>query len=372
MDMYILLLFPVFVSALFGVLLLSYGFRKNKPKGVLGIVMLNGFLISLALYFYFSGAMNIYIYWGPFFAGIILCFFPILLRYVEVLAKSKSKKYYVHFIPAILLFIIGLPFWITLTTNEAVFFVTHYLEGVEQDNFSMGILFIISRAARIVVLVQIIVYTILIMRQLKSHNYRVGNYFSALKGRELIWIKYLSLPFSLFVLSTVCFALLKNDEYFSSSRFIYFSYLLNTIFFFSIGWFGIRQESIWESNSKSDDEDKGWELVTNVMTKEKLEKYYSRERPYLSPDFKITDACRDLGVNRTYLSRFINETYKMNFCYFTNTYRVNEAQKLLRDVENNKFTLMKIGEDCGFSSIQSFNRVFKKLSSVSPSRYREQ
>lgn len=81
-------------------------------------------------------------------------------------------------------------------------------------------------------------------------------------------------------------------------------------------------------------------------------------KPFLDPELKITDLVGDLMTNRTYLSSFINTTYKMNFSQFINSCRFKEYLKLKHDTAQMQY--FESDEDIilasGFRNYESFKR----------------
>lgn len=77
---------------------------------------------------------------------------------------------------------------------------------------------------------------------------------------------------------------------------------------------------------------------------------------------------RSLGVNENYLSRIINQHYGKRFTDIVNGYRIREAQEMLKAKPEESIT--SIAFAVGFSSIPSFNRVFKETTGESPRSYR--
>ncbi|HRX09350.1 MAG TPA: AraC family transcriptional regulator [Candidatus Limiplasma sp.] len=76
-----------------------------------------------------------------------------------------------------------------------------------------------------------------------------------------------------------------------------------------------------------------------------------------------------LGLTESYCSRYISSNTGMTFVECLNAIRVNNAQRLLIYTHYNMTEIM---EQTGFSSIQSFNRVFKAQMGQSPTMYRKQ
>jgi len=79
-----------------------------------------------------------------------------------------------------------------------------------------------------------------------------------------------------------------------------------------------------------------------------------------------------LTVHPNNLSQVINSLENKNFNDFINEQRVEEFIKCVSDPGSRQFTLLALAFDCGFSSKASFNRNFKKYTSLSPSEYLKQ
>ncbi|WP_343608965.1 hypothetical protein [Chryseobacterium oranimense] len=90
------------------------------------------------------------------------------------------------------------------------------------------------------------------------------------------------------------------------------------------------------------------------IDRKKFEAYLKEQKPYLNSEFKISDFTKHLGTNRTYLSRFINEIYGMNFSNFINALRLEEfhelkSSSLYKGVSNEELVFM-----AGFKSYESY------------------
>ena len=76
-----------------------------------------------------------------------------------------------------------------------------------------------------------------------------------------------------------------------------------------------------------------------------------------------------LGLTETYCSKYIKKNTGITFVEYLNVLRVNRAQRLLLVTD---FGISEISELVGFSSVQTFNRVFKQQTGkLSPSEYRK-
>ena len=72
-------------------------------------------------------------------------------------------------------------------------------------------------------------------------------------------------------------------------------------------------------------------------------------------------------MNRTYFSSFFKKVMNISLSDYIESLRINKAQRLLRTTND---SITEIGLSCGYNDITHFNRVFKKVNSLSPKEYR--
>lgn len=69
-------------------------------------------------------------------------------------------------------------------------------------------------------------------------------------------------------------------------------------------------------------------LKKGAIDKIHFEKFILSHKPFLNPEFRITDIASALGTNRTYLSTFINSEYGMNFSRYINSLKLEELNRI--------------------------------------------
>lgn len=94
---------------------------------------------------------------------------------------------------------------------------------------------------------------------------------------------------------------------------------------------------------------------------------FETEKIFLNPQLKLSDVATLAHSNRTYISRFFNNSHGKTFFEFVNEYRINYAMTLLRTTAERIET---IAEQSGFNSRQSFHRVFSKIAGCTPEQFR--
>ncbi len=88
----------------------------------------------------------------------------------------------------------------------------------------------------------------------------------------------------------------------------------------------------------------------------------------ISDEITLLKAAQTLGYEYHYFSALFHSCFRMNFKEFVNIFRYAYATEMLSDKTKN---ISYIAVECGFQSIRSFNRVFKKLSGKTPGEYRK-
>jgi len=130
-----------------------------------------------------------------------------------------------------------------------------------------------------------------------------------------------------------------------------------------------QQQRINDFNNKKDKKiispDKG-----KIILK-KIAEIINKDKLFLNAEFNLEKLSNILNINHYYLSEIINSFWGNNFHDLINTYRVNEAKKILENPKYNDTNIINIGYNVGFNSISTFNRVFKSKVNITPKQYRK-
>lgn len=92
------------------------------------------------------------------------------------------------------------------------------------------------------------------------------------------------------------------------------------------------------------------------LSRSLFEEFIRDKKPYLNPNYKITDLVEDLDVNRTSLSAFVNRTYHMNFSRYLNRLRLRELEQLRSLPENEGRSISSLLGKVGFSDFRNYSR----------------
>ena len=86
----------------------------------------------------------------------------------------------------------------------------------------------------------------------------------------------------------------------------------------------------------------------------------------------MIDLANELKVSEYKISRAIRHHFAApNFNHFINSLRIEHAKNLLEQQESQNWTILVIALESGFSSLATFNRVFKAQLGYAPNEHRK-
>lgn len=88
------------------------------------------------------------------------------------------------------------------------------------------------------------------------------------------------------------------------------------------------------------------------------------EQLFLQPSLTLSDVAERLHTNKTYVSKMVNQYYKLGFPELLNILRIDYAQQFIRSHPN--ASQEEIARASGFLSASTFNSTFKRISGFTP------
>lgn len=316
---------------------------------------------------------------GPSNLGMLrntLAFLQIPVFYLYVLsvcyADFKLKpKYLIHLLPFFIANVILLPRFYTVAVDAKIDFITNRQSMIElQFNHLLFHL-------------QVIVYfTAVFMLLRKAKKLYLENY----AGKNLNsynWLFQFTVVLTVLYLIVILKNIFKFSDYPQISEWIKIGILVFELFI--ICWYlykALNHPDLFRNiDSKlklvSDilEEEKHKQLATEQQAYNeellKLKQYMNEEKPFLNPSLTIQDISSKIGIPVRDLSILINHKLDQHFYDFVNSYRIENAMSILKDVTKSKLTILEILYEVGFNSKSSFNTAFKKHTGNTPTAYRK-
>ncbi len=356
-------------TALTSFCLIFYSFRQKLPpkENRIRVILLFYLLISLTILF-FSGMFNV-------LEGIIRYILPLsslgiqlmqvlFYHFISEVTASERKKQaisvYHYYVPVLLLLVQSLFYYKEFSNLGSLKDISHYLEVYFHLTCSLYTLF----------------YAILSWRKVRSYHEILCRKFSGDKDRiHINWLYWLIILRFLYLGCMVLYALNVTITslllyvivqplictlltYHTLLRDYIFVYqdISNSVMTRGGNIMNIRTD-ILNDLKAGDKEDSPTD--NSLINQKEFEQYFAIHRPYLDMELKITDLLDVFKTNKSYLSRFINEVYGMNFRQYVNAWRMAEMEKLLQMDENQGKSIESLCKQAGFGSVRSYWRCKK-------------
>lgn len=90
---------------------------------------------------------------------------------------------------------------------------------------------------------------------------------------------------------------------------------------------------------------------------------------HYTEDITLDDAAESMGMSTFYFSRQVKVLTGHTFLEYLTAYRIDKAKDLLQSTD---MSVSDIGHSTGYSESNYFLRVFKRVTGMTPSTYRNQ
>ncbi len=359
----------IVLSFFLGILLFS---KKDKvfTDNILSMWL---FVIGIHLagyFFYFKGYWETYPHLIGITAPLPFIYGPFLYLYVTHSIKKErnlSLRDYFHFIPLLVSYLYMMPFYFLYSAEEKI----------QVDNGLIDDYGVFSYLLVIGIIISGVIYSILAFRSLQKRKRILTNNFSYNDRIDMKWLQSAIFGIISFFLIAGIVSILREIigfEFPFNADILFYSIIISFVVF--IGYSGIRQRDLF-SNSVLKEEDlvkRESEYKRSSLKPEdafkihiELQELMTKTKPYLNPKLTIRELAHSLAISTNHLSQVINQNEKVNFHDFVNKYRVEEF--IQRAKNNDTYSLLSLAYDSGFNSKSTFNSVFKKLKSTTPSQY---
>ncbi|ADL53728.1 response regulator [Clostridium cellulovorans] len=113
-------------------------------------------------------------------------------------------------------------------------------------------------------------------------------------------------------------------------------------------------------------------ILSTYEIRDSYSKYTREAIKYINENFKnnisLTDVSNKLGISSAYLSHTFKSDYPKGFVEYLNLVRVQYAKFLINSGE---YTLKEIVGEAGFSSYNYFFKIFKSITGVTPTQFKD-
>lgn len=376
---------PMYVSLFWMLTLLLTRGADNKAKQFLGIFMLVTSLLYLSHSVYFSHQYQLYVFFDPLYVLAMLSVYPLYYGYIKKLTTDYrfNPALFLSLAPAVLISVSVAILYGFMDNGVDFVRKFHYAEGLlPKDNLPYQLQKYLIVFSKLIFFVQIVWFLYRGLKLIRSYEKRLLEFYSDTEKRNVSWVKWLILFFTLTGLASTVANIVGRAYFHKHEALLLIPVLVFSLLIFILGYLGYMQShSVYELDAEQNENDQRFKdpkvqlyensEQVNPILKHQLLQLFDDEKIYRKTDLKISHVSEMLNTNRTYVSRLINSEFGYSFSYFVNRYRIDETMELLAKIPEKEAGLEEIAEKVGFPSVGSLIRNFKQITGVTPGAFRK-
>jgi len=359
-----------FLGISLGIFLLINKSVKNSANKYLGALMLGITTFFIPPFLYHYGLLEHFPHvvglarLVPFLLG------PLTYFYVRACTQQGFKMdriAWLHFIPLVLEVLESLPIFMLSGPEKVAHHLNYLKTGATDYPFVLPLKTI-----------YILTYFVISVRLVYQYRTHINNTTSAIDANFHRWLLLfiIILGFPLLGMAMFNFAQFKVYSpillflgFFSFYLSIYVAVLVKPQLFHAFPHQILPTKSN-EKQKQKYESSKLKDFQKEAFVK-KLKIYMATQKPFQQPELTLAQLSEAIKIPAHNLSQVINEKLNCNFLDFVNGYRVEDAKEKLVDAKFEHYTIVSVAFEAGFNSKSTFYAAFKKMTGMTPSKYRK-
>jgi AraC-like DNA-binding protein len=353
-------------------------FKRNRSLAdqILAFFLLGFSFIHVQHLVLQKGYLNEIPYLDPVMGIILSALGPLFYFYVRAMTGEqellkKSSMHWLILIPSVLNLL-----FLLLTRKAGQLHNYYYADSGSGTKYTLiNLLLLLGMTA------YLLLYLIASIRVLNRHTSNIKASYSNVKRLQLGWLKDLIMILMVFSCIIAPVTILIADTKVSQLSIAYFS----TFIYFIIVYKSLNYSTVFSPDLPAD-------IVVSSLTEIALPVVERYQKSTLSnaqveeyghvieiflvsnkllyeEDLSLKQMADVLKLSPHVLSEVINRYYNKSFFDLINSFRVEEAKKQLKHMDELNITVEGIGYNCGFGSKTTFYRAFKKHTGHTPTGY---
>ncbi|WP_455536709.1 helix-turn-helix domain-containing protein [Prevotella koreensis] len=370
----------------------AFAARYRKADSAQRLLVLFFFLcvlLYIAHAIYFNHKYSLFAHVEAVYSFCTLSGYPLYYLYISNLTDEKPctlRRFWV-LLPSLIVALVAMVLYLLMDEETRCCFVVHefYTHKSHGHDLSWVVNAQIYRVyvMKLLYVVQIIPVCYFGYKKLKRFDDSIRNFYADTENKTLWPVRVLLITLLVYACVSVTANFLGREFFIKEWWMICIPSVLFSILLFSVGFVGykqrftaadfyreLREADEIERNRKQNNKVKLAEN-TKELLKVQIFELMENQEIFKQHDLSLSDFVSHLGVNRSYISNYINNELNLSFSDFINMYRLSHAQILIKDF-GDTLTLSEIWEQSGFSSESSFYRVFKRMVGITPLAWKKQ
>ena len=337
--------------AVFFIVRFHRGSDEPRVMGTISLFYIASTILYTDHWLYFSDSPSFIGEWSYMIVN--LCVYPIYFAYLRALTRTK------------------IDIEVTLLLLPAALIAFFFPLNTRFGWIASDIVLLCTRAC---FAFQVIWVWVRGFRLLQSTQQRLDNTYTDYRSHLLNPTRLLLIFIGITAVVSTLLNILGRER-FDGSLLVGIPAILMSVLLFSLGY--IAAHTILPQETVTQEEETLVDHATTAETDElfvKITTALREQQLFTNPHLTIQDLASAVGSNRTYVSACINRRSNFSFSQLVAQYRVEYAKTILLDPQytSDHEALTNAIALSGFASDQTFYRVFKDITGLTPLQFRQQ
>ena len=358
---------PIAVCAFWAIALaINIWERGNRAAhGQLLMWAITATLLYIGHFVFFNRLTGAILVSDTIYAVCNLLVYPLYLYYITVLTKGKanSRQLWFTVLPAVVIGIMVATIYMMMSHDERLQFINTYLYSSSMQGLAglAKVQAVIHQTAKILFAIGVVGVLFVSIRHIRNYNKLVDSIYADSDDKRLFGITTLLLLTVItailsFIVNAVGRFVFLNSTVILAAIACFFCFLL-----YLICYRGFVQQFSFMDIENEERKDSIEDIKTIGPTEaippdglSMLLKKIDDEQLFLQPGLTLAELAKQVGTNRTMLSKLVNEQIGMTFAEFINRKRIAYFKKLEKEFPN--ALKQELAEKAGYTSMRSFYR----------------
>jgi AraC-like DNA-binding protein/uncharacterized protein YneF (UPF0154 family) len=372
----IVIILGVFLGLFISYFIIKKSLRKNFPNLFMGLFILSLALVMFEGWLNYTGYIFKFLWLSNFSEPLNFLMAGLLYLFIDIqITPHRKKRYWLHFIPSIIWLGICMFYFLQpeeVKYNDSIEVMQLNIPKVDENPPFSDNPLKIRTYVNILTGIYFTIYIALGLRKLVLKAKSMGESLSTTTNKTLKSVRNISYHALIVIIIFILVKLLfKNDvgDYFI---FLYLSLMIfitavqimnrsdyydEVSTFLEVPTLKYKKSSLEETAKNS--------ILDAIVSQMENEKYFTHSTASLS------GLAKAIHETPHHVSQVINEKLDQSFFELLATYRVREAMTILKTDMGKKLTIEEVAERVGYNSKSAFNSAFKKITSETPSSFRD-
>ena len=155
-----------------------------------------------------------------------------------------------------------------------------------------------------------------------------------------------------------------NGKSQSKSSLWYWLFLIILVFILIATFVFLRQRKLCRCRMEPETVDGPSSMIADTQLMQRITVLMEEKQLFKVSDLKVSDIANELRTNARYVSDCIKNSTNYSFTQYVNSYRIQHAQQIMRDLPDQKISTIYL--DSGFTNETTFFRAFKAITGMTP------